>query len=203
MITLDGFLYTYNGAGEYIILDAHDGEFLLQARTEAVERSDGGRSVATAFTAIVVKMRNSDTVEVQRSTFRGLNILVNGMRQFFSDPTEWTFNNVIISYLGNDTVSIIFDGGQTVKAQNTNNFLLIQIATLPASYRNNTRGLLGNWNGNPDDDLLQPDGTILSPNSTLREIHEMFGELCKLMWRFSNYVYTKLFILYYRENQCK
>ena len=180
MITLDGLMYTYNGAGEYTILHALDGEFILQARTEPVERSDGGVAIATAFTAIAVKTRSSDIVEIQRSTFRGVNILVNGVRQIFSSPTEWTFTGVSVSYLGNDTVSVLFDDGQAITAQNTNNFLLVQIAGFPNSYRNNTRGLLGNWNGDLEDDLVTPDGNVLSPNSTLREIHELFGELCNL-----------------------
>ena len=180
MITLDGFKYTYNGVGEYVVLDAQDSEFQLQARTEPVGRFDGGRSVATAFTAIAVKMRHSDRVEIQRSTFRGVNILVNGVRQSFSDRSEGLFNNVTVSYLGNDTVSIIFQSGPIVTAQNTNNLLLIQIASLPFLYKNTTKGLLGTWNGNPDDDLTRPDGNVLLPNSTLREIHEMFGEQCNL-----------------------
>lgn len=178
MISLDGLQYTYNGAGEYVVLDALDGEFIFQARTEPVERSDGGTPVGTAFTAIAVRMRHSDAVEIQLSTFRGLNILVNGARLLIAEQTDMSFNNVTVSSLGNSTASVFFEGGLTIQAQNRNNFLLIQIASLPATYQNNTEGLLGVWNGDPDDDLQRPDGTVLPPNSTLREIHDMFGELC-------------------------
>ena len=178
MITLDGLQYTYNGAGEYVILDALNGEFLLQARTEPAERADGGNPVGTAFTAFAVRMSDSDIVEVQLSTFRGLTIFVNGDRQLIPDLTDMSFNGVTVSSLGNSTASVLFDGGLMIQAQNRNNFLIIQIASLPASYQNNTRGLLGVWNGDPDDDLQRPDGTVLPPNSTLQEIHELFGELC-------------------------
>ena len=176
MITLDGLRYTYNGAGEYIVLDALDGEFLVQARTEPAERLDGGTPVGTAFTAIAVRMRYSDVVEVQRSTFRGLTVFVNGERL---QETRLNFNNVTV-LLGSNFVSILFEGGLGIQAQNRNNFLLIQIAPLPEVFLNNTKGLLGVWNGDPNDDLTRPDGTVLSPNSTLREIHESFGEFCML-----------------------
>lgn len=180
MITLDGLQYTYNGAGEYVVLDALDGEFILQARTEPAERSDGGIPVGTAFTAIAVRSRHSDVVEIQLSTFRGLTTVVNRGRLILPEQTEMSFSNVTVSSLGNSTVSILFEGGLMIQVQNRNNFLLIQIASLPVAFQNNTKGLLGVWNGDPDDDLQRPDGTVLPPNSTLREIHEQFGELCML-----------------------
>ena len=178
MITLDGFQYTYNGTGEYVVLDALNGEFVLHARTEPVECSDGGPPVGTAFTAIAVRMRNSDVVEIQRSTFRGLTIFVNGARVSIPEQTDMSFNNVTLSSLGNSTLSVLFEEGLTIRTQNRNNFLLIQIASFPITYQNNTRGLLGVWNGDPNDDLQRPDGTVLSTNSTLREIHDLFGGFC-------------------------
>jgi hypothetical protein len=178
LITLDGLQYTYNGAGEYVILDALNGEFLLQARTEPAERLDGGSPVGTAFTAFAVRMGNSDVVEIRRSTVRGLTVLVDGARIPLLQETELSFSNVTVSSLGNSTAHVLFEGGLTVQVQNRNNFLLVEIASLPPNYRDNTKGLLGVWNGDPNDDLLRPDGTGLFPNSTIIEIHESFGELC-------------------------
>ena len=40
-------------------------------------------------------------------------------------------------------------------------------------------GLLGNANGDKEDDLQTPDGVKVNSNSTLREIHELFGVTCK------------------------
>lgn len=177
VITLDGLQYTYNGAGEYVILDALDGELLLHARTEPAERADGGTPVGTVFTALAMRARDSDVIEIQRSTFRGLRVLVNGE---LTDQTEMGFNKVSVHSLGSSAISVLFEGGLMIQAQNRDNFLLIRIASLPISYRNNTKGLLGVWNGDPDDDLQKPDGTLLSPESTLQEIHKSFGELC--MW---------------------
>lgn len=180
MVTLDGLQYTYNGAGEYVILNALNGCFIFQGRTEPATRSDGGPAVGTAFTAIAVKTNISDTVEVQRSVVVGINIIVNGERLSFTEPTTWTYSNVTISYEGNNTVSIQFSTGEFIRIENIHNFLYMLLSSLPLYYMNNTKGLLGVWNGDPDDDLLRPDGVVIDSNSTMREIHTLFGETCKI-----------------------
>ena len=52
---------------------------------------------------------------------------------------------------------------------------------LPAEMKNTgIRGLMGNFNDNPDDDLINSDAVIISPNSTEETIHFDFGETCEL-----------------------
>ena len=50
---------------------------------------------------------------------------------------------------------------------------------MPLTYQNQTRGLLGNFNGIQGDDFVLPSGTVLGSNLTEREIFEMFGSQCK------------------------
>ena len=45
--------------------------------------------------------------------------------------------------------------------------------------KNSTKGLLETWNDNTSDDFTLPDGTVLSPSSTDREIHFGFGVKCE------------------------
>ena len=59
---LDGGNYTFNGIGEYTIVNADNGTFLLQARTQV---APGELSKATIFTAGVAKENKSATVEVK------------------------------------------------------------------------------------------------------------------------------------------
>ena len=45
---------------------------------------------------------------------------------------------------------------------------------------NSTEGLLGNFNGDPDDDLLPQGGAVaLSPTASTEDIYNLFGETCK------------------------
>ena len=56
---------------------------------------------------------------------------------------------------------------------------MLSFVVTPADvYKNTTKGLLGTWNDDPDDDFTLPDGTVLSSSSTLREIHFGFGVKC-------------------------
>lgn len=60
--TLDGGNYTFNGLGEYVMIDARDGTFQLQARTGLAQ---GNSTIATIFTAGTAKEKNTDIVEVR------------------------------------------------------------------------------------------------------------------------------------------
>ena len=66
---------------------------------------------------------------------------------------------------------------------------MLSFVVTPADvYKNTTKGLLGTWNDDPDDDFTLPDGTVLSSSSTLREIHFGFGVKC-------NYISTIFFFI--------
>ena len=54
------------------------------------------------------------------------------------------------------------------------------VVQVPASWQNNTTGLLGNFNGNKSDDFI-PRGskTAISGNKTDRNIHFKFAQTCK------------------------
>lgn len=51
---------------------------------------------------------------------------------------------------------------------------------LSKDYHELTKGLLGNFDGNPDNDFITPDGIQKPPNMTEKEIFE-YGQLCKLL----------------------
>ena len=55
--------------------------------------------------------------------------------------------------------------------------------------RNTPRGLLGNFNGNPNDDFITPDGTQIPISSDLRIIHYQFGMTWKVSQSESLFTY--------------
>ena len=52
---------------------------------------------------------------------------------------------------------------------------------LPAALKNTgSQGLMGNFNDDPNDDLIDSNGNMIDANSTERTIHD-FGETCELL----------------------
>ena len=55
---------------------------------------------------------------------------------------------------------------------------------LPTSQNNtNIRGLLGNYNGNKDDDLISSAGQTISPTANEETIYHQFGETCEFTFQ--------------------
>ena len=181
-MTLDLHKYTFNGYGEYVLIETMDDSFTLQGRmVEATTNSALNiPSTGTIFSALVAKESHSDTVQLQLDPLVGIIALVNGERIDFSDITEQEFNNLTVADLGNRTIVATFSSGAFLKVQEENGIISVLIVSLPSSYQNKTQGLMGNYNGNKSDDLIPKGGTeSLSLDSTPQDIHENFGITCE------------------------
>ena len=84
--------------------------------------------------------------------------------------------------------------GAFLKVQEENGIISVMIVSLPSSYRNKTRGLMGNYNGDKSDDLIpRGENESLPLDSNLQDIHEQFGMTCE------NSYYNNT-IIYYTTN---
>jgi hypothetical protein len=72
----------------------------------------------------------------------------------------------------------ITSGGTGITVRDEKNHLIVTIVLDDALF-GKTKGLMGNWSGNTNDDWLLPNGTILPPPLTDEQIHFDFGEKCK------------------------
>ena len=89
----------------------------------------------------------------------------------------YTTQAVQINRTGIDNVTSAFPSGAGVTirvAENIPNFVL----TLPQSFMRQTRGLLGNYNGDSSDEFVYPNETMLISNASDSMIHD-FGQACK------------------------
>ena len=184
IVTLDGKKYTFNGKGEFTLIETPDNSFTLQARMVEATDTDGVPTAATAFSAIVAKENNSDTVQFELTENKTLIAVVNGETLNFTGLPEQEFNKVIVSNLhGNSSFSAAFFSSAYVEVKEENGIRSVLIVSHPKSFHDTpTFGLMGSFNGNSSDDLLpklasQP----LPPNATLEEIHTQFGITCKCM----------------------
>ena len=180
IVTLDLHKYTFNGKGEFILIETDDNSFTVQGRMIEAMSSSNTVAAATVFSAIVARQFDSDPVQIELY-YDELIVLINGVELDFSVLKVQRFPNVTISYEGNDTVSVSFTEGEFIQVVNTNGFLSTMIVSLPKSFMGKTSGLMGPYNGNMSDDLTPRGSTTPLPlNTTIKDIHESFGVTCKL-----------------------
>ena len=183
MVTLDGYKYTFNGHGEFILLQSLDKSLNIQARmteppinnhTNQLLDDEGG----TVISAIVAKHKDSDTVQFELIDNKMI-ALVNGDEIDFTKLSEHEFRNLTVISKDNRTLLAVLATGVTITA--IEQVVLLDVTvTISVKYYHKTQGLFGRYNGNKRDDLLPKNSTISLPlNSTIEEIHNKFGLTCK------------------------
>lgn len=112
----------------------------------------------------------------------GLEMLINGTLY----PGINNLTNISRNVGGNlqakknedNCVQVIFPSGSGVDFCVSKGMMSFVVA-LDTQYYNKTKGLLGTFNENKDDDFTLPNGTVLSPSITAKQIHYDFGLKCK------------------------
>ena len=180
--TLDQYKYTFNGKGEFILIETTDKSFTLQGRM--VETQNGTASV---FSAVVSKTDDSSTVqfEIQREgNVTSLVCLVNREKIDFSEIKSQDFDGVTVYDSRNNSFVATFTSGAYIQVQEQNGFISLLTVGLPnTTFHNKTNGLMGVFNGDSNDDMT-PRGSDdpLPLNSTLQTIHESFGTTCEAQY---------------------
>ncbi len=82
--------------------------------------------------------------------------------------------------------------------------MLSFVLLVPEQFQNLTRGLMGNYNGDPMDDVVFRNGTMLAANVSDRIIHEV-GQSCKiiLLWIMYSITIILMCIASYRHGNQK
>ncbi|KAH9505773.1 hypothetical protein Btru_055750 [Bulinus truncatus] len=184
--TLDNKQYTLNGWAEYVMLSVPEKSFMLQARTHLAETSDGRITNATVFVAFAVSGdKDASRLQVELSEKK------TGM-YLFADRIDFTndfyhsasfkkqLNNFAIQRedSGNKTKFVAsFTNGITMKIFVGLKSLEITILA-KNELKKKTIGLMGNFDGDPNNDFILPDGSLLTANQTdtERKLFYNFGK---------------------------
>ena len=175
MVSLDGHKYTFNGKGEFTLIQTQNNLFTLQGRFQQFNNR-----TATVLTAIAAKEQYSDKIMIARSR-RGIDAYVNGARIDLRTVGQLEFRNVTV-FRGNDSksLSVAFSGGELVSVRAENGFLSYFAVVLPDLFRGTTRGLLGNYDGNSSNDFLSmTGGSPVDTSEPQDRIHNLFGNTCE------------------------
>ncbi|XP_068952727.1 sushi domain-containing protein 2 [Petaurus breviceps papuanus] len=166
-LTFDGTHFTFNGRGEYVLVQSDLTELVVQGRTQPPLMASGAQASATGISAVVVKENSSDVVEARLGgpTGRALEVLLNQEILKFSEQSWLDLKGMFLSVSGNQSVSVMLNSGAGVEIQAQEHFLSVNIL-LPEKFINHTQGLLGTLNNIPSDDFTLRNKTVLAPQIT-------------------------------------
>ncbi|XP_061188743.1 mucin-4-like [Saccostrea echinata] len=188
--TFDGFKYTFNGVGEFMLMKTVDGSFQSQIRFEQFRKENGNLVDASICTAFASQDLNSSVVvEVLLNSIRTADVLVNGNVIDFDETnphhvegitvSQFTTNSTSVNTTNREFIIAFASFGISFKAIASSSMLNILPVIGNSSLFGNLRGLLGDFDKDSSNDLKSPTGEILHPNSTSEKIYDRFGN----QWR--------------------
>ena len=170
-ITMDGTTYDFNPVGEFIYLKSRTDE--VQARISQYTSSSGRQAQACYFSAFAIKSNSSETIQVELNALQTFTIKVNG-KLLTSDQGSWNLDNIYLNLINQKTLSVQTKTGINLEIMILSRMLHL-IISIPQDLKGTLSGLVGNWDDNPENDLMLPDGTWIPRNSSNRDIHYNFG----------------------------
>nr|KAF6468060.1 sushi domain containing 2 [Rousettus aegyptiacus] len=169
-VTFDGANFTFNGRGEYVLLEAALTNLRVQVRAQPRTTLEGAQDRGTGLTAVAVQEGNSDVVEVRLAGATVvLQVLLNQEVLSFAEQKWLDLKGMFLSVASEDSVSIMLSSGAGLEVSVQDPFLSVAIL-LPEKFLNHTQGLLGTLNDNPADDFTLRNGQVLPPTAKSREL---------------------------------
>ncbi|KAM5237766.1 sushi domain-containing protein 2 [Ctenodactylus gundi] len=172
-VTFDGTNFTFNGRGEYVLLESPLSYLRIQARAQP-GTFNGTAARGTGLTAVAVQEGGSDVIEVRLAGAAGvLEVLLNEKLLSFSELSWMDLKGLFLSVAAKDKVSVMLASGAGLEVSTQGPFLSVSVL-LPEKFQNHTQGLLGTLNGDRGDDFTLRSGKVLPLNSSDRELFQ-FG----------------------------
>lgn len=203
--TLDNHTYTFNGIGEFWLIKQNNTfegrEFYVQARMKYYQNSNSNSTTlnASIFSCFAIRSVVGDykgkVLQVELTESGGIAVLLDGDRY----PLGTALNqsqfeeNFVIQVEEESTgykVNVVYFTGFSFSFSVFEGALVIT-AGVNEQHRSTLTGLMGNFNGIKDDDLMTPDGNVIPITSNLHDIHYQFGLKWKITKEESLFTYPE------------
>ncbi|XP_006901490.1 PREDICTED: sushi domain-containing protein 2 [Elephantulus edwardii] len=169
-LTFDGANFTFNGRGEYVLLEANVTQLSVQARAQPGTLPNGTQALGTGLTSVAVREGTSDILEVRLANEnRKLEVLLNQRVLSFDEQRWLDLKGMFLSVASDERVSIMLSSGAGLEVSIQGPSLSVTVL-LPEGFQNGTQGLLGTLNGNPQDDFTLRSGRVVPPTASSREL---------------------------------
>ncbi|MCU0338951.1 MAG: VWD domain-containing protein [Spirosomaceae bacterium] len=177
--TLDELDYSFQGHGEFVVLKATSNDLEIQARQEDYNNT----GMATVNTAVVVRMGN-DVVQVNANPAR---LYINRSPITTSFTEQKLANGTLLTKDPDKYTLTNSQGDKVVIGSRGGYYLLDYLVTLSSVRAGKVTGLLGNFDGNPDNDLTLSSGATVEV--TFANLHGTFAESWRVKSGQSLFVY--------------
>jgi len=182
-LTFDEQVWRFNGKGEFILLEQINN--LDQNTIESNGLTIQGRfsqistKLVTVLSAISIKDGNS-RISIYLNQFGNMNIFLKDSQSPQVIPIGNSFisqDGILISRIEDSKYQILLPTSGVSLIIISRFSMLNLIVILPNSLKSKTRGLLGNWNGNQNDDFIlrNGNGNIIPITSNFETLHSNFG----------------------------
>lgn len=166
IVTFDGLLYGFQAVGEFVLLESDDRDLEIQVRQEEIGTNvSANTAIATSVDDVRVGIYATDEP-----------ILIDGV------PTEIADNNSISVgenggiFRDGDEYTLVYGNGEQIVA-NVRSGSRVDIDLLLAENRQDAiSGLLGNSNGDTNDDLSLRDGDVLEQPVAFETLYGDFAD---------------------------
>ncbi|MGF1577144.1 MAG: VWD domain-containing protein, partial [Cyanophyceae cyanobacterium] len=162
--TLDGLYYDFQGAGEYTLIRSTDGQFVVQTRMQPWRAS----SSATVNTGVATQVGS------QRINVLLPNVLVIDGAVVEGTSLDLTLDGGRLTRSGN-AISIFWDTGDFISVSIPGDHINVRAQPDPLR-AGQVSGLLGNFNGDPMDDISTADGVVLNQPIKIDELYGVYSE---------------------------
>lgn len=167
--TPDGKVFDFQSFGEFTVVK--DDQLLIQARQGAINTDK-----RVTFNKAIAVSEGPDTVEFQTSP---LKLYVQGKEYDYTKKVYLSGRGYVESQ-GNQVFIRLSNGDYIAITYSSRGYLDYQVG-LVDSHRGKISGLLGNWDGNPGNDLVMPDGSYVN-GTDFKSMYPGFANA----WRISN-----------------
>jgi len=182
LVTFDSKYYDFQAAGEFTLVESVSGDLNIQVRQEPVNGNP--RSNVSDNTAVATLL-DGQRVTLYKDTQQ---LLINGNPTVVPDNGFLPVGEGFIERDGN-VYSIVYPTGDELVAKLLSSRINIKVL-LPEAREGQVVGLLGNNNGNPDDDIAKRDGTVLTAPVALETLYGEFADSWRLTQEESLFEYN-------------
>jgi len=179
-LTFDEQVWRFNGKGEFILLELNNiDQNIVEPNGLTIQGrfSQLSTKLVTILSAISIKDGNSK-ISIYLNQFGNMNIFLRDSQtpQMISIGNSFiSQDGILISRIEDSKYQIVLPSSGVSLIIISKFSMLNLIVILPNSLKSKTRGLLGNWNGNKNDDFTLRNGNIISTTSNFETLHSDFG----------------------------